>query len=263
MPIDSKYLERLTSSHRIFFIVPAPSPHEISLATEAAGATVSVSSNFWAQDWGTGQFAQQKLLNVLRVTGRFEPGGDSSFIFSDRQSGSTWARALPPSWLLVDLGNVQSLTRVGTVHWSDRSLSWLKIESALSIHPAEDARAPKLLDGRTLWGEQRHGMRDTSAKWFDREPTDARYILFSVSSGYMQGARLGPIFVYGPKVWWSPETHVSFPARARGIVRLMMLCVARKASGRTTPSECLVGKLGAPIWCRIFSFLARHDFAQK
>jgi len=163
--------------------VPKPNAYEgcLNFAAESLGTTATVSSNLWGQSLA----ASEKLKNVLRLGSihgdpRFV-GGDNSFIFRENQRDQT---------MLVDLGQICNLVRVGSMCYGDRWLNFFEVHT----RPTNDGS-----DEWQSWGSDRTRRRSGGVVYFDREPTAAQFIRFKCSSGHYHGAgaRLGPIFAYG------------------------------------------------------------------
>mmetsp|Transcript_63777 Transcript_63777/g.152095 ORF Transcript_63777/g.152095 Transcript_63777/m.152095 type:complete len:289 (+) Transcript_63777:134-1000(+) len=234
-------------------ILAAPSDTDENFATEEKGATVRVASCIW----GEGTSGREKVQNVLRLGARYGTprfvDGDSSFIFKDLTDQPNRSR-----WMLLDLGAVVSLTRIGTAAYTDRWINTIRIETGTSVSSTEVSPAghPILEGERAVWGDTRVSSALNNTLSFDRDYTDARFVLFIVSSAhfYGAGARMGPIFAYGKVRFWSPETHHTFPRSFKAFARAVQMLCRRDAE-----RGGLVGQLQVGVWEHIFSYLARSD----
>lgn len=188
-------------------LIPRPAQDHVNAASEAWGASVTASSNLWAEHASmTPLAARQKLQNVLRLgaqhgSPRFVEG-DSTFIFAENDKDS---------WLLVDLGAVWSLSRVGTLHnATDRWLKDIHVESGTHYEMKMDRRCSSIDRRPCLSGEKHQwGSREAKSEgeanpyFFDIPHTssvEARYVLFTVTCGVSGlGARLGPVMCWGSR----------------------------------------------------------------
>eukprot|EP00951_Prasinocladus_malaysianus_P003978 scaffold28190_cov40-Prasinocladus_malaysianus.AAC.2 len=250
-----------------FWVEPPPGQAGVqNWACESRGARVAVSTNIW----GGGVQGQQKLKNVLRFgdlhgTPRFI-GGDSTFIFQERTR---------TQWMLVDLGGLYSLTRIGVSHYCDRWLDRISVYTGTAVQPADrsgeirygthndGAELPNLSRNMKTWVAAITSLPRDGSIHFDRSPTEARFVLLVVSSGhyYGAGARLGPVFVYGRELWWSFETHHSFPMAFHDVMALIQL-VRKSPRDPDTGKEHPFATLPIPLWRKILSNLKSNDWKE-
>lgn len=179
---DPELAERAANVDPSSWVAPPEGHPECrNLASLDLGASAIASSNIW----GTGLAGAEKLKNVLRLGSRYgDPrilGGDTSFIFKERDADQT---------LVVDLGQPTFLVRVGTMSYKDRWLDRLEIDtSSQEAAPSE----------WTSWGRAGCSHNGGPVHLDTEAPISARFVRFRCSSGhyYGAGARLGPVFAYG------------------------------------------------------------------
>jgi len=267
--------------------VAAPStalPGEVNLALDGTmgdGPVVAVSSIIWGHSHLK---CRQKLRNVLRPGARYgaprfqQTREDCSFIFAEND---------PQQWLLLDLGAVFSLSRVGASGYQDRWLSRFDVITCLEAElpqgtsypdegcfvAASPGECPQLEGNMVHWGcwHPADDMHYSTARRLavtrpfcfdapDGRLVDARYVLFRVASGhyYGAGARLGPLFVWGSPGWWTPETHAAFPPIFHEVLLLIQL--VSRAPVPTGDEEHGFAKLPRHVLRHILSFLRISDW---
>eukprot|EP00931_Biecheleriopsis_adriatica_P118421 TRINITY_DN93836_c0_g1_i1.p1 TRINITY_DN93836_c0_g1~~TRINITY_DN93836_c0_g1_i1.p1 ORF type:complete len:307 (-),score=57.12 TRINITY_DN93836_c0_g1_i1:27-881(-) len=149
-----------------------------NLVRESEGVSLTASSNIFNDE--------QKLLNIIRLgSAHGEPRcvvkGDSSFIFAERDRNPT---------LTLDFGRVVLLQRVGAIGAKDRWINSFEVTSTPDADPRDGSW--------TSWGVDRHRHTGGGPIFLDMSaPIPARFVRFKVTSGHVNGARVGNLFAYG------------------------------------------------------------------